>query len=188
MDPDIHCEHFLLWELRQADREAARRLPWKGDSGLGAVGLIFTQELTPNYYYWCTPVDCWTFAHTGGDGVHFSLLAKEGLVADSSPVVITNPSGGMGLSHIVGEDLFDFLCLGSMGGYFGLEELAYNLDATLQLYVGSNEASGRRLSEHKQKLLSFLRDQFDLQPWSDSRHFGELQERYGGLLELPPPP
>lgn len=86
---------------------------------------------------------------------------------------------------IVGENLFGFLCLGVRRGYFALEQLAYNLEETLEAYT--NPAWEPTSKHHDQQLLDFLAERLQLKPWDSAQRFHDLQERYGGMLEYPPP-
>ena len=52
------------------------------------IGLLLHSK-SARTAYWCTPVNVVTFASTGGDGVHFSLLDLGDGAGDSSPVVMT---------------------------------------------------------------------------------------------------
>jgi len=184
--------HKLLDELRRADREVAKRWPNQFDPGLGRVGLILESVLKARSYF-CTPTNCWTFAGTGGDGVHYSLLALGPVISDDSPVVMTLPAYG-GLSWAVGENLFDFLCLGSVRGYFGIEQLAYQPETALQAFTNVawqptenwHFSTGLSVGADEQRLLEFLTQRFKLKPWVNPERFAELQERFGKLLELPP--
>jgi hypothetical protein len=129
------------------------------------------------------------FAGTGGDGVHFNFLVPDGWIRENPPVIVTIPDMG-GLNFVVGDNLHDFLCLGAYRGYFALAELAYNLDLTLEVFTNrdwqsserSHESVGYTLDEEQKTVLEFLTNELGLRPWSDPRHFWDLQQRYGGLL------
>jgi hypothetical protein len=156
-----------LRKLRELDAEAARRVPSPDpfSRGLSALGLVLDRELDMSRYDWCTPTNCKTFASTGGNGVHFSLLGHDPKRDAQSPVVITNPGGGDGRSWIVGESLYDFLCLGANRGYFALEQLAYSPELTLRAYTdplwqpseGWHESVGFAPGEHQRRVLELLR-------------------------------
>src|SRR5262249_62337819 len=158
-----------------------------------AVGLMLERKLVGEYYDWCTPRNCWTFAHTGGNGVHFSLLERGGEVREDSPVVLTNP-GGMGHSCIVGEDLHAFLCLGVRRGYFALEQLTYNPEVTLEVFTNPawqpsedwHYPVGYVVGDLERQILSFLAERFGLRPWTEPKKFYRLQKSYLGQLDLPP--
>jgi hypothetical protein len=108
-------------------------------------------------------------------------------------VVMTNP-GGMGHSCVVGEGLHDFLCLGTIRGYFGLEQLTYNPKLTLQAYTNRrwqpNEkwhtSVGYATNDEVKQVMEFLTDWLELRPWTSVRKFAHLQERHRRKLFLPP--
>src|SRR5262245_34005982 len=109
--PRVRMVHPLFERLRHLDQEVARQFSDPLFSGLWTVGLRFDRRLDESRYSSSTPLNCRTFANTGGDGVHFSFVVQEGMVRESSPVVVTVPCAGVSL--VVGENLFDFLCLGA---------------------------------------------------------------------------
>jgi hypothetical protein len=78
------------------------------------VGLLFwdIDLRDPN-----TPKDANPFACTGGEGVHYSLLPD-------GKVVMTVPANFQHTNFIVGNNLYEFLCLGYNVGYFVLEYLS----------------------------------------------------------------
>jgi hypothetical protein len=189
-----HVDHPLLGRLRQLDKEAARRFPRPRhfDPGLGSLGLILDRQLDQSRYSYSTPLNCRTFAHTGGEGVHFSFLVEDGLVREGSPVVVTIPAVG-GQNFAVGENLFDFLCLGVHRGYFALEQLAYHLELTLEVFTNPDwqpteswhGSVGFVTGRESKRVLAFLTSELGLRPWPSPDRFTALQERYIGSLELP---
>jgi hypothetical protein len=195
MKDRVACSHPMLDELRRLDRETRLRFPapYPTDPGLGDLGLILRPELE-RWHYHCTPLNCWTFAGTGGDGVHFSLVAIDDAVRENSPVVITAPAAFPGRNFIGGENLLDFLCLGMYRGYFCLEQLAYDPQRTLRACTDPSWqpsqdrefAMGFGVSEHQGRLLALLVKSFGLRPWSGPGRFEALQARYAGSLGLPP--
>jgi hypothetical protein len=185
-------DHPLLDKLRNLDKVAARRFVGEevDDPGFGALGLLFFREMRTRFYP-CTPKNVVSFAGTGGEGVHFSLLVEDDKATEESPVVVTIPESFE--NHIVGENLFDFLCLGVDRGFFALEQLhALALEKTLEVYStpdwepknDSDWAVGYGVNGHQRKLLDFLATELGLVPWKDlKRKFLRLQERYMPLLE-----
>lgn len=188
----IRVNHPLLERLRQVNADAARRFPRRHDAGLGSLGLILDRELDQSRYSFCTPLNCQTFAHTGGEGVHFSFLLQDGMVRENCAVVLTIPAM-FGQNFVVGENLFDFLCLGVHRGFFALEQLAYYPELTLEVFTNPNwqpteswhGSVGFVPGEENRRLLVFMASELELRPWPDAARFALLQERYGGLLELP---
>ncbi len=86
---------------------------------------------------------------------------------------------------ILGESLEEFLHLGSIHGYFCLEQFAYSCDSTLE-YTGT----GRNVLEvedrdDSDRVLELLRSKFQLRPWTDRGRYAVLQEKYQPLLQEP---
>lgn len=98
------------------------------------IGLLFNPALGPSG---CeqTREGCWTFAWTGGDGVHFSLLDTGIGVGNNSPVVMTVPMA-VEPNRVVGRNLRHFLGLGLHSGFFVLEQLQYDFDETVARLEG----------------------------------------------------
>ena len=68
---------------------------------LADLGLIMPpdpSDALTRWGYWCTPTNAWTFATTGGNGVHYSVVETDGSVSERSPVVMTVPM--LSLIHI----------------------------------------------------------------------------------------
>jgi hypothetical protein len=190
-----HCvrvDHPLFERFQQLDKEAAQRFLGRLDRGFDRLGLILDKKLDQSRYSFCTPLNCQTFAHTGGEGVHFSFLVQDGMIRETSPVVLTVPAMS-GESFVVGENLFDFLCLGVHRGFFALEQLAYYPELTLEVYINPDwqpseswhRSVGFVPGDEKRRLLAFLTNELGLRPWPNAARFAALQERYGGLLQLP---
>jgi hypothetical protein len=181
----------LLNELRQVDREVAGLFEGQADPGLGCVGLILDDSLDDSRY-WCTPTNCRTFASTGGNGVHFSLLVRDSIIDVNCRVVVTIPDNG-GLTYFVGENLFDFLCLGKDRGYFALEQLSHDVDLVLRVFTDPYWSPSERWHEFvgytqniiQAEVLRHLTARLDLRSWGSSDRFHVLQDRYESLLELP---
>lgn len=190
---EIEVNHPLLDELREVAAEAKERFnsPW-GDGNLIDLGLGVSDALSYSCYDWCSPINCATFASTGIDGTHFSFLIVDGGLGADSPVIMTTPAN-MGKSVVVGENLFDFLCLGSRRGYI-LDRLAGSHHRGLEDLIDANWYPGKPASEwlatqsadYPGNMLAFLVDRLNLHPWTDPGRWDELQERYASLLRLPP--
>lgn len=107
--------------------------------------------------YDSSPRDYLAFASTGGDGVHFSFpLGSVG----AGPIIMTVPMAFEQPNVVVGEDLEEFLCLGSKFGYFSLEQLAYD-------FAGTSEAI--QSADSQSPALASLSRRFELAPWPDVR-------------------
>jgi hypothetical protein len=179
-------DHPLLQRLHEVDRHIREHftLPQYADEGVGAVGLILRQTLA-NGGYWCSPRNALEFAHTGGDGDHYSLLIKDGIIDESSPVVLTQPPEGANI--VVGESLYDFLCFGMHGGYFSL----------LWSNAGSPtvEADGLQFHSHvedyEQQVIALLARELKLKPWPQAdriSRFESLQDRFRSQIDAPKNP
>ena len=91
----------LLNQLHEVDARATAKFGRQYGTVFDGLQLSETLE---NYGYFCTPVNSSTFASTGGDGVHFSLVHINGKATDDSPVVMTCPMG-VKFNMIVGSNL-----------------------------------------------------------------------------------
>jgi hypothetical protein len=110
-----------LWSV--AERAALLNPPAEADFVFGSIGLHLSRLGNAGYY--CTPVNASTFAGTGGDGVHFSLIHISDKPSDQSPVVMTVLLG-IFENVIVGSNLLEFLRLGCLTGYAALQTLGYD--------------------------------------------------------------
>lgn len=174
-------DHPLLLKLHEVDQHIRKnfKLPRWADAGVGSVGLILNQTLE-NGGYWCSPSNALTFATTGGDGDHYSLLVKGGVISETSPVVLTWPSEGA--QTIVGATLYDFLCFGIHGGYF--QVLSGHTDEPT---VESNGLLFHpHVEDYQQNVLAYLAAELDLTPWPHSERsnrFNALQSEILPLVE-----
>ena len=174
--------------LRKVNAEIAQRGLRRG---LGSLGLKLDGQPDQSRYDWCTPKNCRTFASTGGNGVHFSLLLLG--AGKPTPAVVTNPGSGMGLSHVVGETLYEFLCLGSLRGFFALEQLQYNRDLTEMVFTDPtwvpsekwHHSAGFVPDEEDREVLDYLTRRLSLRHWADPKRFQELDKKYAPALIHP---
>jgi hypothetical protein len=185
--------HPLLERLRELNEEVARRFPDKGDPGLGGVGLILTATLNNGGYY-CTLKSSCSFAHTGGEGVHFSFLGQADEINEASPVIVTIPEAFDHPNFIVGESLFDFLCFGMFRGYFAIEQLGNTFEEAFAVYTDASwQPSERRhfwvgygVDDRQRAILDLLIERFHLVPWEEPRaKFDRLQTTYLDKLQIP---
>ena len=190
--PHVAVNHPLLRQLQEFDQGLAAQ--GSAESlDLGNVGLYLDSELDQSRYAHCTPNNCRTFATTGGDGVHFSLLIVDGSITEASPVVMTTPAD-TGESVVLGDSLFEFLCLGCLRGYFALETLGSGSEQAISPFLNPEwtptekwqSRVGLGDSEPKCTILERLRARFQLRPWQSAHRLVELQESYAGLLKKPP--
>lgn len=180
---EVVFDHPLWERLKAVEKVVAERSPGPL-SGLDSVGLILVRGL-PQWDYWCTPKNVLTFATTGGNGVHFNFLIQNDSVGEHSPIVITIPNNFDQPNYIVGESLFDFLCLGYHRGYFALEQLPW--ERLFEAYASSDwqpsdetdEWVGFGVNVEQRRVLELLIAEFGLSPWKDLQHkFEDLQARY----------
>ena len=181
-----------LWAV--ADIEA-KKANVESASVFDPIGLILIRPLR-NMAYQSTPVNSISIAHTGGDGVHFSLISSEGKTSENSPVVMTVPMNFGKQNMILGENLLEFLCLGNQVGYSCLEQLTYNdtkAKTIEQIQYPENEIGKENglkpcaQFHRKAQLLGVLRDSFGLKPWDKvEQRLNELQNSYMGILEFGP--
>lgn len=164
--------------LKLAERLSSRTRPGP-ESVFDPIGLRL--QLPPERWdYHCTPLNSVTFASTGGDGVHFGFLEVQGCA--SSPVVMTIPLSDIN-NVIIGEGLFEFLCLGVGRGYFALEELAYNREAAAALLNGEVD---EEMDSDEVRLLHLLRQEFRLEPWPEVEgRLHALEQKYAAAIQLP---
>jgi hypothetical protein len=141
-------------------------------------GLLPVRPLE-NGDYPCTPTNTLSFARTGGDGVHFSLLNARDETADG-PVVMTVPMAEANL--VVAETVAEFLGLGSRAGWFDLEQLAYDAPATVAYY-----AAPAPVSNQEQAFLDLVRTELRIAPVAlTAERLADLERRFGPQLQVPP--
>jgi hypothetical protein len=149
------------------------------------IGLIL--QIPPKREdYWCTPLNALTFARTGGDGTHYSLVSLPNSPRSAQPVVMTVPMSDTP-NVIVGENLREFLALGCRYGYFALEGLVHSRAETI------SELKRRKYHEerttHEIRMLRLIERTFRLKPWTDPRkRLAELKRRFLKRLEVPDGP
>ena len=150
-------------------------LPIGYDRGVGAVGLLLERQLALGGY-WNSPDNALTFARTGGDGDHYSLLIHDGIVDEDSPVVMTWPTAPeQDVQYIVGESLKDFLSFGLRTGYFCVYGDQRWIRSEWQFPV---------LEETKQEVLNLLSQELDLKPWPVEDYQSRLQDLQDRFLHL----
>jgi hypothetical protein len=174
------AEWTRLWQLANRVAAATKREP---GSVFEPVGLFLEDPArTGAWDYDATPVNATTFASTGGDGVHFSVL--RGPDGDgATPVVMTVPMAFDNPNHVLAGSLREFLALGSRAGYFCLERLAYGWGR--QETITDLEAGRPPDDAVQASLLRHVAEEFDLRPW---RHvelrLGELEAVHRPRLQL----
>jgi hypothetical protein len=146
------------------------------------IGLIL--QIPPKREeYWCTPLNAVTFARTGGDGTHYSLISVPKSKRSKQAIVMTVPMSD-DPNVIVGESLRDFLALGCRRGYFGLEGLVHQPAETMVEL--KRRKYDEELTEREISMLRLIEKTFHLQPWSSpKKRLAELKRRFYASLELP---
>jgi hypothetical protein len=147
-----------LWECARRLAAARGGTP---DEVFGPIGLLLENPARASRWeYTTTPIDALTFASTGHNGVHFSLLGH-----GSGPVVMTAPMSFDSPNRVLGADLPEFLALGCRTGYRRLEALAHGFarrELMDRVTTGVPGMDGAEL-----ELLGHLGAEFALQPWPD---------------------
>jgi hypothetical protein len=166
-----------LWSLSGTDRSS-----FTGNENYfyDSIGLILLTEIK-HHGYWCTPSNSITFAETGGDGVHYSLLVESDKVDENSPVIMTLPCAE-NCNIIVAENFLEFLSLGCRAGYFDIEQIEYERDFHLA-QLDSNKYS-EEADEEQILLLKRIEDEFSLVPRiNHGARFAELEQKYFKCLK-----
>jgi hypothetical protein len=166
-----------LWDVADDLGRAASN---SGDFALDPVGLLLVRPLE-RWGYDCTPVNSVTFAHTGGDGVHFGLLQVDGVAPASSPIVMTVPGVFDDCNRIVAGDFDEFLSVGAINGWFSLEQLAYDLDDALA-YLATPDPD---VWPEGNRIIALVRERLGVTPAPLTRvRFHALQDAYGSAISL----
>lgn len=169
-----HPDLKRLWALQ---KRLEAELGQESTSLFYNVGLSLEKE---PYWYEVTPKNATPFAHTGGDGDHFSLMHIRGFIVPESPVIMTIPTDFFNDNPniIVGENFKDFLALGCDVGYFGLFGFVERFEEFCQ-EVESRQAPSEYWDEIHRHCLHAIVTEFQLQPWTNVREkFIELQLKY----------
>jgi hypothetical protein len=181
----------LLDELRRIDQEMQIRfVDWHGrPATLHALGVGLDEKLDDHRYRHCTPLNCRTFASTGGDGHHFSFLVIDGAITESSPIVATCPGSYDNPSAVIADSLYQFLRLGCINGYDDLGYIFLRSDEELEKhFILANDPFAEEfahLTFHRD-MLAYLRERLKLEPWTDWQALRAIQHKYQPLLRHPP--
>lgn len=177
-----------LWSFAQSIEPTA----YDQSSALDPIGLLLYQKPLPNEYP--APGNGIAFGGTGGDFVTFCYLEVPQTALEDCPIIMVVPVNPDNRTIVVGENLHDFLCLGSELGYFFLEQYSYSPETFFELYGDSEktwrrfekeelefdcEPDGKRAVRNKKRLLERLRNEFQLHGWNDlEKRMQNLQEKY----------
>jgi hypothetical protein len=175
-------ETMSLSNLRRVHQFVAERFPHEYlDVGLGAVGL-FLNDPPKNAGYPCTPLNSLTFAGIGVDGIHIGSVTDSHEMDPLAPIVITIPMAFESPNFIVGQSLYDFLCLGCRNGYSNLANLHTHFDDTMEYYQGRDD---NVFDDRVPDILLTLAAELSLEPWADvQKHFIDLQSRFMPVLRM----
>jgi hypothetical protein len=176
--PTFLADWAKLWRLAERVAEGTQQDP---DYVFMPVGLrLDDPSKARGWEYDSTPIHATTFASTGGDGVHFSIVSID--ESGPWPVVMAVPMAFDNPNTVVGGDLLEFLALGCRTGYFYLERLAYGWGR--HDMIAALQAGTRPDDAEKAALLRFLDEEFDLTPWHDVRgRLDELDAAYRPSLQ-----
>lgn len=168
-------------DLDRLFRLAGATEPDDWNEHFDSVGLILQVPPTRENY-WCTPLNCRTFARTGIDGTHFSLLDVGDGPRDRLPVVMTVPMSDSP-NVVVGATLREFLALGCRQGYGMLDSLVHTPAAALRRL--RSPAFDPEAEPDEIAHLRTLIDAFDLRPWLDvAQRLEALQLEHFHALRL----
>ena len=169
-------------DLQRVHELATNQFPHEYlDTGLGAIGL-FLNNPPKNASYEQTPTNSVTFASIGVDGIHFGSITDGPNMDPKSPVVVTIPMAFDDPNYIVGESLYDFLCLGCRHGYANVANLHLNLDKSLGYFT---VAPDDWFDDRVPGILDLLANELALKPWRNVHtHFHDLQSRFMSSLKF----
>lgn len=172
-----------IQELYKAAEVAAKRFGSSVESVFDPSGLILCRPPT-QHYYWCTPSTAFTFASTGGDGVHYSYLPPPDPALESAPIVMTLPANDQ-LNYVVAETLEEFMGLGFYAGWFPLEQVAYQPDWALRHFSSPNNEARK----DQQQRLDFLKTELGIRYVAlDLARVDALTRKYARHLQVPSEP
>lgn len=157
----------LLLQIMRWEQEFSREVEYlETPTGL-FLGINFNEKEG----YFCTPVDSFPFARTGGDGIHYALLTDFGLVKDldDAPVIRVSPMDSDRV-RLVARNLYDFFSLHFFDALILLNE--YPSEEAYLESVRKEEARDLnsewfdhdRWKRGKQKVLNEIQDKFNLTP------------------------
>jgi hypothetical protein len=167
-----------LWAFAEERAEASGCAP---DAALERAGLLLHRDLAHGGYD-STPRNSIAFAGTGGDGVHFSFALHDDRALEDSPIVMTVPMSFGHENLIVGENLRDFLAVGSGLSFFVLEQVTYDRPGFLDSYAGGSKRY--QPDDKARALLARLALAFGVRPPVDlGTHLDSLHTRFSSWLE-----
>ena len=164
-----------LWNVVDLLGKALGKDP---DHVLDPCGLLLQRPLQRSKYA-STPRNSLTFARTGGDGVHYSLLEVSGRPSDLQPIVMTVPMAGRNV--VLAETFEEFLCLGYHVGWFSLEQVVYDLAKAADYFAQPDPEAW----QDREELLSILRRELGLRHVRLSTvRLDELEAKYAISIDV----
>lgn len=116
------------------------------------------------------------------NGVHFGIVTDYKKRKWQRPIVMTVPMCLSDQSNIiVAEDLHEFFSIGFHAGWFGLEQLVYDFNRTIEYYSSTKED----LSSQERAFLEIIREKLKLKfmPLT-KRRLAELKSKYFDILDI----
>lgn len=169
--------------------------PWFEQAGLRLTGMSFNTELgCPQFPHWANPKNCAVLGDTGYEAVHYNILIRDGLVDEHSPVFVTVPHAGArdAANYVVGESFESFIRFGLIRGFFGMYQLAEDIELTLEVYSSPDwqptkewhHGVGFVPDEEQKSVLEFIGKALNLTPISYTpAQYQKMQERFLPNLE-----
>ncbi|MDQ0896823.1 hypothetical protein [Paenibacillus sp. V4I7] len=157
----------LLQQIIRWEREFSREVEYLETP----TGLFLGVDFNEKEGYFCTPVDSFPFARTGGDGIHYALLTDFGLVKDldEAPVIRVSPMDSDRV-RLVARNLHDFFSLHLFDELALLNEFSSE-EAYLESVrkedardLNSEWFDHDRWKREKQKVLNEVQGRFNLTP------------------------
>ncbi|NTW29527.1 MAG: hypothetical protein HGA39_09240 [Coriobacteriia bacterium] len=175
-DPDFPATLEALWRLADELGRTSSKNPLYV---LDLVGLLLVRPLE-RWDYDCTPLNSLTFAHTGGDGVHFGLLQVEGVDRKAWPIVMTVPGAFSDCNRVIAGGFDEFMAIGAVNGWFTLEQLVYDLDGALEYLATPGQPDSW---QERDDMASLVRERLGIVPVPLTRErLDELQALYGPAI------
>lgn len=157
----------LLQQIMRWEREFSREVEYLETPTRLFLGIDFNEKDG----YFCTPVDSFPFARTGGDGIHYALLTDFGLVTDldEAPVIRVSPMDTDRV-RLVARNLRDFFSLhlfdelAVLNDYPSEEAYLASVRKEEARDLNSEWFDHDRWTREKQKVLNEVQDRFNLAP------------------------
>ena len=176
MEADIKLDDLIKIKEAISERWGKNAYEYIGECGLEL-------EIPPRHeFYSCTPKNTLTFASTGGDGVHYSLLVDEDGSPQDGPVVMTVPMAfEEDINTVIAENLREFLGLGYHVGWFSLEQIVYQNPIDFAYYSKPDPD----FEEEEIRFLNLIKELFQVEYVAlTADRLAYLHEKYFHLLKI----